>query len=332
MNIRPMASFAIRLLSTSTYRNAALRTCLASPTTIQPLSSSLRINAAPIRTLHSSINFSSKLAGTALQIKKRPSRKKVVKPQENTEGFYNVVAYATAEEYDLEGLHTALTKQDLYQTKKFYSVGSSESDGDVLHMCAKYQVDNESHELFFFREGSVVLWNCSEEETGHLLRELREFEVNPYEHVDIVEECDSMSYKYTDAQQAQLKNGNFFIQKGELGDLDRYTFSNAMMSSVKLGIWEAALDRYVNSIAFLTDDLKSGRQIKMSRSAVLRKIGELFALKHMLNLRSDLLGTPDFYWDHDNLERLFLQATGYFSVQRRTKVGGDWVHGYIDRI
>lgn len=235
-------------------------------------------------------------------------------------GFFNVFAYATAEEYDLEGLHTALTKQDLYQTKKFFSKSSSESDEDVLYVGAKYQVENEPHEIFFFREGSVVLWNCSEEEIANVLRDLREFEVNRYENDVVIDECELMLYKYTDGLQAQLKNGNFFIQKGESGDLDRYTFSNAMTASVKLGIWEAALDRYVNSMEFITDDLKSGRKIKMTRAAVLQKTGELFALKHMLNLRSDLLDTPDFYWDREELERLFIQTSGYFSIQRRTKV------------
>lgn len=46
----------------------------------------------------------------ALVIKKRPLRKK--RSDELTaDGRFNVYAYATADEYDLEALHTALTKQ-----------------------------------------------------------------------------------------------------------------------------------------------------------------------------------------------------------------------------
>lgn len=35
--------------------------------------------------------------------------------------------------------------------------------------------------------------------------------------------------------------------------LSKYTISNAMALSVKLGIWEAALDKYVDSIEYITE-------------------------------------------------------------------------------
>ena len=35
---------------------------------------------------------------------------------------------------------------------------------DALHVEAKYRVDDERREIFFFREGSVVFWNMPEEE------------------------------------------------------------------------------------------------------------------------------------------------------------------------
>ena len=89
---------------------------------------------------------------------------------------------------------------------------------------------------------------------------------------------------------------------------------------MKLGIWEASLDRYVDSIEFITDDLKSGRQIRMSREDVLRKQGELLALRHLINLSSDLLDTPDFYWERDDLESLYQQTCGYFNITKRTRV------------
>jgi len=58
----------------------------------------------------------------------------------------------------------------------------------------------------------------------------------------------------------------------------------------------------------------------MSQSEVLRKTGELFALRHLINLRSDLLDTPDFYWDREHLEPLYLRVIGHLSIQRRTRV------------
>lgn len=93
-----------------------------------------------------------------------------------------------------------------------------------------------------------------------------------------------------------------------------------MAQSVKLGIWEASLNLYVDSIEFVTEDLKSGRQLQMTQQEVLKKQGELFALRHRINLSSDLLDTPDFYWERDDLEHLYQQICGYFSIAKRTRV------------
>lgn len=71
---------------------------------------------------------------------------------------------------------------------------------------------------------------------------------------------------------------------------------------------------------FHLQDLKQGTKISMSREDVLRKTGELFALRHLINLSSDLLDTPDFYWEHEEQEELYQKMCSYFSINRRTRV------------
>ena len=58
----------------------------------------------------------------------------------------------------------------------------------------------------------------------------------------------------------------------------------------------------------------------MKQHEVLKKSGQLFALRHVVNLSSDLLDTPDFYWDRDELERIYEKVFNYFCINRRTKV------------
>lgn len=268
------------------------------------------------RLVHSSPKHQNNVrSNAALVVKKRPLRKKRLDDQAR-EGKFSVFAYATADEYDLESLHTALTKQDLYETKKFYT----ECGEDVLHVRSKINIEPEPRDIFFFREGSVVLWNCDEPEARTILRNLKQFEIGPYDDAVIKEEKEIMNYAYVDNQCGHLKDETFFVQLNGEGDLEKYTFSNAMTSSVKLGIWEATLDNYIDGLANFTSDLKDGRRIKMSRASVLQKTGELFALKHLINLESDLLETPDFYWDREALEKLFVNTCSYFSISKRKRV------------
>jgi uncharacterized Rmd1/YagE family protein len=129
-----------------------------------------------------------------------------------------------------------------------------------------------------------------------------------------------MFYNYSE-NSPLLRNNNFYITKPEENNiLEKYTFSNALSLSVKLGIWEASLDNYVDSMSFATEDLKQGKKFRVSRAEMLRKTGELFALRHLINLSSDLLDTPDFYWDREQLETLYAQTTNYFSISKRTRV------------
>ncbi len=58
----------------------------------------------------------------------------------------------------------------------------------------------------------------------------------------------------------------------------------------------------------------------MSRVEVMQKTGELFSLRHQINLSSDLLISPDFYWDRDNLDALYNKTCQFYSIGRRTRV------------
>ncbi|KAG5679599.1 hypothetical protein PVAND_009159 [Polypedilum vanderplanki] len=248
-------------------------------------------------------------------------------------GYFTVMAFATAEEYDLEKLLIALKTQDLYEPQRFFnSDDSRENEPDVLYAKAKYQVGKEERGLYFFREGTVVMWNFSDMESSNMLAFLKNYEQDSYDENIVLDESEIMFYNYSkENQTAALKNGNFYITKSENDNvLERYTFSNAMSLSVKLGIWEASLDKYVDSMAYVTEDLKQGNKIKITRPDMLRKTGELFALRHLINLSSDLLDTPDFYWDREQLENLYSQTYNYFNISKRTRVMNEKINHCVE--
>lgn len=52
----------------------------------------------------------------------------------------------------------------------------------------------------------------------------------------------------------------------------------------------------------------------------MKKTGELFGLRHKINLSSDLLDLPDFYWEREQLEAFYRSNCNYFSISQRLKV------------
>lgn len=102
-------------------------------------------------------------------------RKKPTEHQEKiaNDGYFNVKAFATAEEYDLEKLLVALEAQDQYEVKKFFN---ADGHNDVVYATTKKQVGSEPSGMYFFRDGRVVMWNCTDMEPKILLSFLKSFE------------------------------------------------------------------------------------------------------------------------------------------------------------
>jgi uncharacterized Rmd1/YagE family protein len=112
--------------------------------------------------------------------------------------------------------------------------------------------------------------------------------------------------------------------------LEQYSFSDAIASSVKLGIWEKNLFEFTERIEFIASDLKSGTVIKLKSDDVLRFLGELFTMRHVVNLHSNLLSTPDFYWDREDLELLYSELSSYLSIAKRTRLFNERLNHCID--
>ena len=93
--------------------------------------------------------------------------------------------------------------------------------------------------------------------------------------------------KFTEVQTTSaLVNDTIRLNSQSINEqiLDKYTFSNALALSVKLGIWEALLDDEVEFVADLANRLKQGKHIKIEHGLMQRKSGELYSLKHAVNL------------------------------------------------
>ena len=88
----------------------------------------------------------------SIQVTKRPPRKKGTTKKEVE--MLEVVAFSTAEEYNLEWLIGGLKTQGLYD-----QVVMPEDVDDVIYVRAKYEVQDVPREIYFFREGCVVFWN-----------------------------------------------------------------------------------------------------------------------------------------------------------------------------
>ncbi|XP_023807257.1 required for meiotic nuclear division protein 1 homolog [Oryzias latipes] len=247
---------------------------------------------------------------------KQPSRANQPS-QKQDEDMMQCIAFATADQYHLPTLCHDLTNHG------FQEIDLPRDASNVLGMSTETAAKPEDDALmFFFREGSVVFWNVEEKTMKQVLRVLEHHEIQPYEVALVHWENEEINYTLGEGN-TRLERGDFFLSldiSQQEAVLEKFAFSNALCLSVKLAIWEVALDSFVESIQSIPETLKSGKRIRLSSAEVMQKIGELFTLRHCINLRSDLLITPDFYWDRENLEKLYEKTCQFLSINRRVNV------------
>ncbi|KAM6208182.1 required for meiotic nuclear division protein 1 homolog isoform 2-T3 [Sarcoramphus papa] len=222
------------------------------------------------------------------------------------ENLMQCTAFATADEYHLGNLCHDLTSHG------YVEITSLPRDAaNVLVIgTEKSAKDDDPGMIFFFREGAVVFWNVEEKSSNG-----RTLEICILEDIRI-------SQNWLRGQ-SKLHKGEILLNSELDSDevvLQKFAFSNALCLSVKLAIWESLLDNFVESIQSIPEILKSRRKVKLSHADVMQKIGELFALRHRINLSSDLLITPDFYWDREKLEELYDKTCQFLNINRRVKV------------
>ncbi|XP_024113783.1 required for meiotic nuclear division protein 1 homolog [Oryzias melastigma] len=247
---------------------------------------------------------------------KQPSRANQPSLKQD-EDMMQCIAFATADQYHLPTLCHDLTNHG------FHEIDLPRDASNVLVISTDMTAKPDDDALmFFFREGSVVFWNVEEKTMKQVMRVLEHHEIQPYEVALVHWENEEINYTLGEGN-TRLERGDFLlsvdIDQPE-AVLEKFAFSNALCLSVKLAIWEVALDNFVESIQSIPETLKSGKRIRLSSAEVMQKIGELFTLRHCINLRSDLLITPDFYWDRENLEKLYEKTCQFLSINRRVNV------------
>lgn len=204
----------------------------------------------------------------------------------------------------------------------YRTVGLPSAVGKLaLHFEATTPTDEEPREAFFFREGAVIFWNVPAAEAASVRSMvMKRAELSSYDTALVDAEAELLSFQFS-AKPARIasNSGTLFLEEKsppEKNDLIKYAFSNALGLSTKLAVWEWRTERFIKS----TEKLSLQDAGKLRRRDIMQLTGALYRLRHQINLSSNLLDTPDVYWEWEWLESIYLEACRYLSIQRRVSI------------
>ena len=197
--------------------------------------------------------------------------------------------------------------------KQFYdSIRLVQVYSEVIIVRYKSSVGNKLRPCFLFRFGCVAGWDLSDVDKVNLTKLL-----TPYvsEMNSVVEE-DDMDYCYHD--KPQIKQDVIHLTSDDTFELLAYSY--ALAQSCKCAVFETQVDQDIENTRGIPLALAKTGQISSDRRLVSRRIGELFISRFIINLHSDILDTPDIFWDFGTFAQHYNNCRNYLEVPKRVEI------------
>lgn len=207
--------------------------------------------------------------------------------------------YSTALSYELKVLQEA-----------FHSSYHANKLDTVVHIAIPLDDGKRSH-LFFFSYGTFVSWDVPDSKIFALLNEIKAFEHHPLQNIEIDE------YSYDFGNKASFKDDYITIPDDSLEI--KIAFSHALAQSSKLSTFELTIQNIFKKTKYLPEHLAKYGSIPLSRRKIRQQMGQLFLERSAINLNLDVLDTPNFFWEHPNLESLYLDMAAQMDLEERTQ-------------
>jgi len=100
----------------------------------------------------------------------------------------------------------------------------------------------------------------------------------------------------------------------------RLALSYGIAQSAVLAVFEQRVEETMDAYKYIPEELASTGRVQFGEVQLGKMVGAVFVIRHDVNLYSDILDTPDFFWAEDRYEPVFKQMTAYLEIDSRVTV------------
>jgi len=251
---------------------------------------------------------------------RRRRQKRTIKNIITEKELLPVNCYGTADLYKFEHLLESLKK---HQNISTIQLPVEISDAALVKLNDKKFNADENFDayIFIFRFGTISYWNVSDPGIRTINQLVKDYEVDSYKENSVEYQAEKFNFKFVSGDTSLNKNFMNINNSSKEGVkcVDMYALASSLATSVKLSHWELALDELIHSLEPLPNELINTRITKNTSNNVLKHIGQIFLLRHRVNLQHSSNSVPDVFWDNESLENIFLQASKYYDINKRVE-------------
>jgi uncharacterized Rmd1/YagE family protein len=101
---------------------------------------------------------------------------------------------------------------------------------------------------------------------------------------------------------------------------ERLALSFAMAQSSILAVFEARIQKKVEEFRYIPETFATNGKVRISGRRLGNMIGEVFVVRHDVNLHTEILDTPDYFWNNRDVEDLYKMVSEYLEMDSRTAI------------
>ncbi|PLB54956.1 DUF155-domain-containing protein [Aspergillus steynii IBT 23096] len=194
-------------------------------------------------------------------------------------------------------------------------------------------------EMFVFSYGVVVFWNFTERQEKDLLADLAfatssatgtpiALATMPLLEEDF--ETEEFHFEYsTEITRPRVYNDMITLRSGD--HMIKLAISHGIAQSTKLCFFEEVMARQMAEAKDIPRRLAMTGQLGMKREEVFRILGRLFKSRVEVNLSSNMLDVPNFFWESEpTLYPLYIAVREYLEIKPRIQVLNERCRVFLD--
>lgn len=166
---------------------------------------------------------------------------------------------------------------------------------------------------FCFPYGCVVFWRVKKDDVNSFLKKIKSYAD------DCLNKVHEESYQITNGDVLKVHQNEIILDKNS-GLMQELAISYALAQSVKLATFEDKVEQTISKTDHIPKSLAATGKITLSGKEIAKMMGKLFLDRSSINLRSDMLGTPDFFWDNPKLEPVYLMTAHDQEIKQRVEI------------
>jgi len=190
-------------------------------------------------------------------------------------------------------------------------------------------------DAFIFPYGSVLLWGFSYVEELSILELLAPCSTpihcwqpprsSPTNVCDDLADFEFMLFTDATAETTEATRANSVITNNIItlktdDATERLAISFAFAQSAKLSVLEAGLDSTTDEIRDIPEELARKGRCRVSANALARLTGRVYLDRNEVNLYSNILDSPDFFWEAETFEPLYRKVNRYLDIENRVSI------------